>query len=245
MSDPLTRTTVERRIDEESLAPWKARRYRTFHETLVGSSPAFPCFFAVDAHEAGDLRYLFPESPGESASEHVAEALRAYLEAAPDIAPVTSLVVLFEPPAGRRSAEWYEERFWRLLESLHRHDEASWPSSVPVDPESSQWAFSFAGEPLFLVARAPFYDDRRSRHTPHGLEVTVQPRWVFDGLSADTDRGERVRRTIRARLESYDTVPPHPDIGPYGDDDSREWHQYFLPKVGDDRRAAFPFEVDA
>jgi hypothetical protein len=75
--------------------------------------------------------------------------------------------------------------------------------------------------------------------------VTVQPRWVFDGLSADTDRGERVRRTIRARLESYDTVPPHPDIGPYGDDDSREWHQYFLPKVGDDRRAAFPFEVDA
>ena len=74
--------------------------------------------------------------------------------------------------------------------------------------------------------------------------MTVQLRWVFDGLGADTDRGERVRRTIRDRLESYDTVPPHPDIGAYGDD-AREWHQYFLPKVGDDRRATFPFEVDA
>lgn len=245
MSDPVTRADVERRIEGGSLASWKARRYRTFHETLVDESPAFPCYFAVDAHEAGDLRYLFPEAPGSAASEPVAEGLAEYLDAAPDIADVTSLVVLFEPPAGERPAEWYEGQFWGLLESLHALDDAPWPPSVPSDPDDPQWTFSFAGTPLFLVARAPFYERRRSRHTPHGLEVTVQPRWVFDGLGADTERGSEARRTIRDRLDAYDDVPPHPAIGAYGDDDSREWRQYFLPAADAEGPAEFPFAIEA
>lgn len=245
MSDPLTRERVERRIDEGRLAPWKERRYRTFHGELVDESPAFPCFFAVDAHEAGDLRYLFAEAPGSAAGESVADGLRAYLDRAPDIADITSLVVLFEPPEGDPTVEWYERQFWALLESLHDHDPEPWPGSVPSDPEDPEWAFSFAGTPLFLVARAPCYEARRSRHTPHGLEVTVQPRWVFDGLGADTERGREARRIIRERLEDYDGVPPHPDIGAYGDEDSREWRQYFLPRGDGDRRASFPFEVEA
>lgn len=244
MSEPLTRAEVERRIDGGDVEPWKRRRYWTFHETLVDNAPAFPCYFAVDAHEAGDLRYLFPEAPGSAASDAVADGLAAYLDDARDIADVTSLALLFEPPDRERPAEWYKAQFWDLLERLHRADPDPWPDSVPIDPEDPQWAFSFAGEPLFLVARAPIYDRRRSRFTPHGLEVTIQPRWVFDGLSADTDRGRDARETIRERLDAYDELPPHPDIGAYGDPDTREWQQYFLPETNAESLERFPFSID-
>jgi hypothetical protein len=243
MDRVLTRSRVERRIDEGTLAAWKADRYRTFHETLVADDPPFPCYFAVDAHERGDLRYLFPEAPGSDASGTVADGLATYLDRAPGIADVTSLVVLFEPPAGERPPEWYERQFWGLLEGLHEQDPEPWPESVPHDPSDAHWAFSFADTPLFLVARAPFYDRRRSRYTPHGLEITVQPRWVFDGLGADTERGQQAREVIRDRLGSYDEVPPHPDIGAYGDSSSREWQQYFVPPSNDESLEQFPFEV--
>lgn len=245
MGDPLTRDEVEARIEDGTLAPWKRRRYETFHGTMTESSPPYPCYFAVDAHEAGDLRYVFPEAPGSGASEAVGDALAAYLDGARDLAEITSLVVLFEPPARERSAEWYKGEFWGLLEALHRADPAPWPDGVPSDPENPQWAFSYAGEPLFLVARAPIYGRRRSRYTPHGLEVTVQPRWVFDDLAADSERGEEARERIRDRLGAYDDLPTHPDVGAYGDPDTREWQQYFLPETNAESLARFPFRIEA
>lgn len=245
MTDPLTREEVEARIADGALAPWKRRRYETFDRTMTESSPSYPCYFAVDAHEEGDLRYVFPEAPGSGASEAVGDALAAYLDGARDIAAVTSLVVLFEPPASERSAEWYKGEFWDLLEALHRSDPAPWPDAVPSDPRDPRWAFSFAGEPLFLVARAPIYERRRSRYTHHGLEVTVQPRWVFEGLGADTERGAEARRRIRKRLGDYDDLPTHPDVGAYGDPETREWQQYFLPETNAESLVRFPFSIEA
>ena len=245
MSDPepLTRAEVESALDDGRFDGWRARRYRAFDETMTGGDLPFPCYFAVDAHEQGHLRYLFSPSPTTEAGRRtVAEGLAAYLDEAPDVADVTSLAVFFEPPGRELSAAEYGDRFWDLLAYLHEHDPEPWPADVPADPADPEWEFCFAGEPMFAVARAPCYERRHSRHAPHGLELTVQPRWVFDGLGGDTEAGQEARAVIRERLLDYDEVPPHPDIGDYGAPGVREWEQYVLPDDNDDRIEEFPID---
>lgn len=245
MSAPRTRAEIRSAIADGSVSNWKERRYRAFHRTMTDDETPFPCYFAVDAHRDGDLRYLFaPDASTAAGREAVAEGLEAYLDDARSIADVTALAVFFEPATGDRppTVEAVRERVWGLLDYLRRYDPAAWPDDVPTDPADPEWAFCFAGEPLFLVVRAPSYDRRHSRHAPHGVEITVQPRWVFDGLGGDTETGEEARRRIRSRLAEYDDAPIHPDIGDYGDPESREWKQYVLPDADEPHPDEFPID---
>ena len=83
---------------------------------------------------------------------------------------------------------------------------------------------------MFPTCRAPFYDQRLSRHCPVGLEVTFQPRALFESLdvTGDTEWGQQAREIIQDRLEEYDGVCPHADLGDWGVDGDREWRQYML-----------------
>lgn len=243
MNGPTTRTQIESAIDDGDLAPWKTERYRAFHRTMTDEEVPFPCHFAVDAHQDGDLRYLFaPAATTEAGRSVVADGLAAYLDEARDIADITALAAFFEPLDGDRSVADYHEQVWDLLATLHRNDPEPWPDEVPTDPDDPEWEFCYAGEPMFVVARAPAYDRRHSRHAPHGLELTVQPRWVFDGLGAETEAGQRARAVIRRRLAEFDDVPRHPAIGDYGDPETREWEQYVLPDDNERRFEEFPVD---
>jgi FPC/CPF motif-containing protein YcgG len=238
-----TRADLESALDRGDLSEWKERRYRAFHRTMTDEAPPFPCYFAVDAHEDGDIRYLFaPSEATDEGKATFAEGLATYLGGARDIADLTSMAAFFEPPSEALSFEAYWNRFWGLLDYLHRHDPEPWPDEIPADPGDSEWEFCYAGEPMFVVARAPCYERRQSRHTPHGLEITVQPRWVFDGLGGDTEKGQRARSVIRDRLAAYDDVPCHPDIGEYGAPGVHEWQQYMLPDDNDERPSEFPID---
>lgn len=245
MSTLYDRQTIERLIDEGMVPRWQRDRYETFHDALVDDASPFPCYFATRAHLAGDLRYGFPAGADTAVGrDQTGDLLASFLDVAPTIDGVTSLAVLFEPPTGDRSPAWYKRQFWGLLQHLHDHDPAPWPDGCPADPADPEFAFCFAGEPIFVVARAPFYERRRSRHTPHGLEVTIQPRSVFDGIEAETPAGDLARSVIRDRLESYDEVDQHPDIGDYGDEETREWKQYMLPETNAESTARFPVEIE-
>ena len=238
-----TRADVELALERGGLAAWKERRYRAFHRTMTDDDAPFPCHFAADAHEDGNVRYLFaPSEDTDEGKAALADGLATYLDGARDIAGLTSMAVFFEPPSEDLSVEAYRDRFWGLLEHLHRHDPEPWPDGIPADPSDPEWAFCYAGEPVFAVARAPCYERRRSRHTPYGLEITVQPRWVFDGLGGDTEEGQRARRLIRERLAAYDDVPRHPDIGDYGAPGVHEWEQYVLPDDNEERPSGFPID---
>jgi len=97
-----------------------------------------------------------------------------------------------------------------------------------MDPEQDYWEFCFAGTPMFVVCNTPSHGRRRSR-SGAGLTITFQPRWVFAGLEGDSVAGKNARRTIRARIDRYDALPPSPRLGIYGAAGNREWQQYFLP----------------
>ncbi|MFO7834230.1 MAG: YqcI/YcgG family protein, partial [Halohasta sp.] len=80
------------------------------------------------------------------------------------------------------------------------------------------------------TCRAPFYDQRRSRYCPVGLEITFQPRALFEALdvTGDTQKGQQAREVIQDRLADYDGVCPHADLGDWGVDTDREWPQYMF-----------------
>jgi FPC/CPF motif-containing protein YcgG len=123
----------------------------------------------------------------------------------------------------------YAEQFWSILQDLHDADTSEWPADIPRDPADSAWEFSFDGVPMFVFAAAPSYSRRASRNVGPGLVLLFQPRNVFDGIKGGTPRGMAARQIIRTRLNRWDTVPPHPDLGDYGDPSNNEWRQYFVP----------------
>jgi len=236
-----TKHALDDAIEHDELANWKAKRYTTFRKTLTDTDAPYPCYFAVEGEEEGLFRYAFPGSPDEpKARARLATALETYLGVYEEIGEITSLVVLFEPPTDDQSAETYKRQFWDLLEHLGQNDPKPWPETVPTDPEHPKWRYCFGGEPMFVVARAPFYEARQSRHTPHGLEITIQPAGVFEGLSGMSDEGQEARSIIRDRLDEYDAIPRHPDSGDYSDPRRHEWQQYLLPETNDESLARCP-----
>lgn len=230
-------------IEADELVAWKQKRYIQFRETMRNT--CYPCYFAVNAEQNDTARYLFADDPRDrEALFKVKRGVQQYLKRYQSIADRTTLVIFFEPSDENQSEQEYRDQFWRILEFLHERDPEPWPSDIPADPSDPKWEFCFAGESMFIVGRAPFYTDRKSRYTPYGLEISIQPRGVLNDVSRDTKEGQRARSLIRDRLEDYDDVPPHPDIGDYSDPNTREWKQYFLPKANDKSLEEFPFEIN-
>jgi len=237
------RSELRDAIEMDELVGWKKKRYMTFRETMQNTQ--YPCYFAVNAEENDTARYLFSGSIYDRDSLlKTREGLRQYLERYQSIADRTTLVIFFKPPDEAQSEQEYRDQFWKLLKFLNNRDPEPWPNDVPEDPANPEWEFCFSGEPMFIVGRAPFYTDRKSRYTPYGLEITIQPRKILDDISGDTIEGQQARSVIRNRLEDYDDLGPHPDIGDYGDSDSQEWKQYLLPTSNETSLSDFPFEID-
>ena len=231
----LDQETLHDRLDD---APeWLQDHYRTFRESMLDEhdgSP-FPCYFGIEVERKGELLYAACESTTDPAALlRLRDVLLEYLEVHEDHAERAPLAVFFRPPDGdarvaRRAGEaHYHERLWHVLEFLHVHDPEPWPTDIPTDPDDPYWEFCFGGEPIFPTSRAPFYDERRSRYSPIGLEITFQPRAVFEGITADTEAGQQAREVIQSRMAEYDGVCPHADLGDWGKADDREWKQYLF-----------------
>jgi uncharacterized protein len=240
----LDQTELQDAIETGELAEWKKKRYIEFRDTMRNTR--YPCYFAVNAEYDDTARYLFPGDVRDRETLlEVREGLRQYLQQYQSIAKRTTLVVFFEPGTEGQGEREYRKQFWRVLKFLHERDPEPWPSDIPTEPDDPEWEFCFAGEPMFIVGRAPFYTERKSRYTPYGLEITIQPRKTLDDIRGDTVKGQRVRSIIADRLESYDDIAPHHHIGDYGDPTSREWRQYLLPTSNEERLEEFPFEINA
>jgi FPC/CPF motif-containing protein YcgG len=202
-------------------------------ETFAGEvgQRGYPCHFGVAALARGELYTTYVEDPVDP----LAGSLRTFLElAAPHQDRRMVLAAFFRPEPVERDAGWYDARFWQVLQRLHELDTAPWPANVPREPTHPRWEFCYAGVPMFVFSAAPTYLRRRSRNLGDGLTILFQPRNVFAQVEGGTPAGRRARVLIRQRLETWDTVAPHPDLGDYGDPSTREWRQYFLAE--DDSR---------
>ncbi|WP_258344715.1 YqcI/YcgG family protein [Saccharopolyspora gregorii] len=206
---------------------WEKRALAEFEQRMLDAEEPFPCIFGVDAVRRGTLRYAFVRRGRHRASDLVA-ALREYADGCAGLGRRTSLVTFFEHDAEIRGLPAHWAEFWRLLRTVRDADEQPWPAGIDQDTESPTWKFSCFGKSFFVVANTPAHELRRSRHLSH-FAITFQPRFVFDGLSADTTAGRNARSIIRERLDRYDRVAPHSGLGDFGEPGNREWLQYFLP----------------
>lgn len=228
-----TQATVEARVESGEAPDWVTAHWNSFREGLLGArndSP-FPCFFGAESVANGDPLYTaVPSTSDKDAILDLGRTLLEYLDVWKQHSDRASLVTYFKPPEQILSEAEYHETLWHILQFLHIHDPEPWPEDIPTDPDNPYWEFSFGGEPMFPTCRAPFYETYVSRYCPIGLEITFQPRALFENLNvtADAPPGQHAREIIQGRLKEYDGVCPHADLGDWGVEGDREWPQYML-----------------
>lgn len=217
---------------------WGAECLDELTSTLLSRESPFPCTFAVAAAKKAGLRFGFVDDlDDESSWKTLIGVLTEYLAEYRSLSRDTSLAVFFRPDERPRPLGEYNRKFWDVLQFLHDNDPGEWPGELPADPEDPMWEFAFGDTPIFVVCNTPAHVQRHSRYST-GFLITFQPRWVFEGLAADTPRGVAARRVIRKRLRAYDDgMEPSAYLGDYGDAGNREWRQYFLP---DDNASELP-----
>jgi hypothetical protein len=225
--------TLAERVDAGRAPDWVAAHWRTFRDGLLGerNGSPFPCFFGAESVRSGEPLYTaVPSTTDPGALLGLGRVLLEYLDTYREHADRASLVAFFAPPERPLPESAYHEALWHVLQFLHVHDPEPWPADIPTDPEDPYWEFCFGGEPMFPTCRAPFYGERKSRYSPVGLEITFQPRALFESLdaTADTEFGQQARGIIQDRLVEYDGVCPHADLGDWGVEGDREWRQYML-----------------
>ena len=226
-----TQENLEQRVSAGNAPEWVGDHWRSFKDGLLGerNGTPFPCFFGAESVRDGVPLYTaVPSMTDKDALLGFGETVLEYLDSYKEHSERASLVAFFEPPAEPLSEAAYHQQLWHILQFLHVHDPEPWPEDIPTDPEDPYWEFSFGGVPMFPTCRAPFYDRRNSRYCPVGLEITMQPRQLFEDLdaTAETEAGQKAREVIQDRLAGYDGVCPHADLGNYGTD--LEWPQYML-----------------
>jgi FPC/CPF motif-containing protein YcgG len=245
----LDQDTTVQRVEAGTLPEWAQRHFRNFYDSLTGrrDDAPFPCFFGKASVEEGRPLYTFVDSTTHpDALFGLRDALAEYLDTYQDHGDRVSLVAFFKSPERMLDeADWHEQ-FWHILQFLHVEDPEPWPADIPTDPDDPYWEFCFAGEPMFPTARAPFYDERQSRHCPVGLEITFQPRTIFEGITGDTEAGQQARDRIHDRLNDYDDAScPHVDLGVWGREGDREWPQYLLSEDDAQAPETCPLQVNA
>ena len=151
-----------------------------------------------------------------------------------------SLVAFFEPDPKITTHAAFVDRFWELLQMLHKHDSHPALDRTPHDP---LWEFSFQRSEMFVVGTSPTYRQRRSRNLGPGIVLIFQPRSLFIDPTTSQPIAATVRKSIHQRMLAYDGMPVHPDIGFYGQPGNREWKQYALPDDNTPETGSCPFHT--
>lgn len=209
------------------LPEWLYKEYQTFHQTVTDKT--FPCFFGMRGELKGELRYAYvTQDDWSNLPSALINFLKLFQE--PD-AKRHGLFVFVEPLDTEGQLDDYRKQFWEILQYLHNVDEVSWPEDSPRDPDHYLWDFHFHGEPIFVFGNAPAYKKRKTRDLGNAMVLGFQPRRIFKGLEGTERTGVMSREQVRKRVEMWDQLPKHPDIGHYGDPTHHEWKQFF---IGDD-----------
>lgn len=206
-----------------ALPAWLDASYETLRTHVM--DPEYPCFFGTMAEKRGEMFYAFVNGKD-------IRSLPATMQTFAELASLpqyrkNNIAVFFEPDAAPLSHDTYHTHFWNVLQTLHDVDPDPEADSQP-DPSHEDWEFSFAGVQMFVVCACPSFSARHSRNLGPGMVLLFQPRSVFVDTITNKVIGREARNQVRKRLETWDDVPAHPDLGFYGDPGNLEWKQYFL-----------------
>jgi len=207
-----------------AVSSWQSVMFSEFEAQMSSESRPFPCIFGVTGYRADQLRYLFLD-PFEV--EILGTQLEHFVDESRTLGPNTSLVVFTRPRPVQTLGAYYR-KMWLTLDQLARLDKSPWPETIPEQVDHPMWEFSFAGEPIFVVCSTPAHVMRQSRRSS-AFMLTFQPRWVFEKILGTEKAASAAFAEVRKRLIPYDSTSPSPLLGRYGNNEGREYQQYFLP----------------
>ncbi|WP_425462061.1 YqcI/YcgG family protein [Mesobacillus subterraneus] len=216
---------------QDQLEDWEQEALAKFFAKMSDKEKPFPCIPATIGFSKNQLRYGFIDDPSApSTILELAGLLKNYTESSINFGQYTSLIVFYKTPQELKetyTVEDYEQLFWNHLSGLSEIDEIEWPEDIPTDPHDPIWEFCFHGEKYFMYCATPDHKNRQSRHFDV-MMLAITPRWVLQEFNKSPGFAANIRKMVRKRLSSYDTIPIHPDLNTYGKDDNFEWRQYFL-----------------
>lgn len=241
-----TRSQIEAAMADERLPDWVGEAFETFKAKV--SDPRFPCTFGITSYQRGSLLHGFARSLQDKADRrHIQILIREYLDCLSGLtieeASFTVLILFVDPRSLLSKLAAHHEAVWDLLQFLHEEDASPWAPEVATDPDDPLWSFCLAGSPLFVNISSPAHHKRQSRNLGSALVLVIQLREGFDQVAPDTPNGQRVRRMIRERVETFDQFPPYPELGYYKDPRNREWKQYGIPDGDHPETSHCPFQM--
>ena len=213
---------------------------------LVGRD-AFPCPYATMALKHDSLLFSHLAWDGHPARPaELAGAVREYLALLVDEPPAKAamiVLVVFVDVPDVDGAGSLEPVAWEAVQALV--DIGS--PAAGGDPDDPAWALVFDGVPLFVNISSPEHRLRRSRNLGNRLALVIQPRDGIDFVAPANERGDRIRESVRRRIDAYDAIPRSPDLSTHGRDDNRDWKQYWLVDDPAGRQGTCPLHgtVDA
>jgi len=220
------------------LDAWKQAAYEEYETRLRGSG--YPCFFGQTAEIRGEMLYTFV---GRRRLDGLAASLREFVGLIETQEyDRASMIAFFEPDSSISTHDAFVECFWDVLQYLHERDSRPATERTPEDP---LWEFSFEGTEMFVVAGSPTYRLRRSRNLGPGMVLIFQPRKLFIDLETGEPIAAAVRHRLHKRMQTYDGMTLHPDIGFYGEAENFEWKQYALPDDNAPVTGRCPFQTRA
>lgn len=213
------------------LEKWKRDAIEQFEGKMADKDKPFPCIPATKGHQQNRFRYGFVSNLYDTASaKELASLLLEYTRCCREIGTYTSLIIFYEPfpeLTEQTNINLYEQLFWTQLIQLNEMDSIEWPIHIPLDPSDPLWEFCFHGEQYFMYSATPSHKNRQSRHFPYFM-LAITPRWVLEEVNKNQSMASKIKANIRKRLLDYDSIPIHPDLNSYGQEDNFEWKQYFL-----------------
>jgi len=217
--------------NREKLNTWEKDMLEEFAMKMTDKKHPFPCIPATIGYSLNHLRYGFIGDPtDEHTTIELANILKEYTLHSKEYGNYNSLIVFYhltDELIYSTNVEGLEELFWEQLSKLTAIDEIDWVNDIPRDPEEPLWEFCFHGEKYFMYCATPLHQNRHSRNFKT-LMLAITPRWVLQEFTKKESFAKTIKNQIRKRLTNYDSIPIHPDLNTYGENENFEWRQYFL-----------------
>lgn len=213
------------------LEKWQKEALENFEAKINDKHRPFPCIPATQGYFLNHFRYGFVGDPRNAKTiTELASVLKEYSINSREFGRYSSLIVFFKNPQDlieTYNVDKFEQLFWKQLNGLSSLDPLDWPNHIPDDPHNPAWEFCFHGEPYFMYCATPSHKNRKSRHF-NVFMLAITPRWVLENFNASSSKINKIKSEIRNRLANYDSIPAHPSLNTYGQNDNYEWKQYFL-----------------
>ena len=163
------------------------------------AAPGFSCLAGKGAVRSGGYQLgVYGALGSRRSARELARDLATFAAESPDGGAGLRAFAAVFPVRAPQTEEQFEQRLWQQLQRLHERDAGRdlWDAKASDDPDDPHFAFSFAGQAMFVVGMHP--SSSRLTRRFRWPALVFNPHDQFDRLREE-GRFERLRAVVRER----------------------------------------------